>query len=237
MLKIKNLKASIKGKKILNGIDLHVNKGELVVIFGPNGSGKSSLLKSIMGLNDLKIDNGEIWFKNKKINNLSIDEKSKMGIGLMFQKAPKIKGVSLEKLIKSFNTNEKEIKKETMELKMADLVKRDVNDNFSGGELKRSELLQLCLQEVDLYLFDEPDSGVDVENLKLLAEKINSLVKNKKSALLITHGGEILKYIGANRAYVMMDGKIYCEGRARKMFKSISRYGYEGCIKCHKRQK
>jgi len=235
MLKIRNLQVKVKKKNILKGVNLYVKKAELVVIFGPNGSGKSTLLKTIMGLGGFRIQEGEIEFKGKKINKLKINQRAKLGIGLMFQKVPKIGVLSLEKLIGNFNKNKEEVDKEVANLKTKKLMKRGVNDGLSGGEIKRSELLQLCLQDNDLYLFDEPDSGVDVENLKLMAKRIKKLIKNKKSALLVTHGGEIMKYIGVNRAYVMMGGKIYCQGVAKEMFESISNYGYEACKNCSKK--
>jgi len=233
MLKINDLKVSIEGKEILKGIDIEVNPGELVVIFGPNGSGKTTLLKAIMGIGGVRIGKGKIEYKEKVINTMSVDERAKLGIGLMFQKPPRINGVVLREVVNFLGGSFADLMKYKLE-RMAD---RNLNDNLSGGELKRSELMQLKMQKADLILLDEPDSGVDVENVKLIGKEINKMLTDskKKSAILITHTGHILDYVKSKKSYVIMDGKVICHGETKKMLKIINANGYKACIACSKR--
>ncbi len=231
MLTIKNLKTKAEGKDVLNGIDLAVGEGELVVIFGPNGCGKTTLLKSIVGLNADSVVSGEIKFKGKKINKLTIDERSRMGIALMYQKPPKVDGLKLSELAKILSSEEI-MGKNSENLNVSKFLDRGVNSNLSGGETKRSELFQLALMESDLYLLDEPDSGVDLVNIKLIAGEIEKLLKKGKSAIVVTHNGEMLKYLKADRGLVMIEGKIQCEGRVDMIFETINKVGYGACVKC-----
>ncbi|MFH1536000.1 MAG: ATP-binding cassette domain-containing protein, partial [Patescibacteria group bacterium] len=146
---------------------------------------------------------------NKKINNLSITERVRLGIALMFQKPPKITGVSLLSLLKLLNHDEDKVNKQIKNFQAEKLTGRDLNSNFSGGELKRSELLQLSLQKARLYLLDEPDSGVDLENIKLIGKQINELMKDKqRSAIIITHSGQILDYVKVDKACRMVNGQL-----------------------------
>lgn len=208
LLKITNLSASVEGKKIISGIDLTIKKDQTIVLMGPNGSGKTSLFKTILGVDSFKIDCGEIYFNNRKINHLSITERARLGIALMFQKPPKITGVTLLSLLKLLNSDERKIKKQIKNFSAGKLALRDLNNSFSGGELKRSELLQVSLQPARLYLLDEPDSGIDSENIKLIGKQINKLVKKNCSAIIITHTGQILDYVKADKAYFMVDGQM-----------------------------
>ncbi|MDD5147671.1 MAG: ATP-binding cassette domain-containing protein [Candidatus Daviesbacteria bacterium] len=215
LLKISNLSSSVEGKKIISGLNLEIASGETIILMGPNGSGKTSLFKTILGVGNFRINSGEIYFGNKKINNLSIDQRARLGIALMFQKPPKITGVTLLSLLKLLNSDERKIKKQIKNFSADKLASRDLNSNFSGGELKRSELLQLSLQYGRLYLLDEPDSGVDLTNIKLIGKQINELTKEKNSsAIIITHTGQILDYVKANKAYLMVDGQIARAGES-----------------------
>ena len=181
---------------------------------------------SILGFPKYKITRGEILFKGKDITHLSTTERVKMGIGVSFQNPPAIRGVRLKDLLriedekKGVEPGDKDLRPELMDItrKMKfdeSFIERDVNLGFSGGEVKRSEILQLLAQKPDFTMFDEPDSGVDIENVELIAQEINTLLdKDKKpglrerSGLLITHLGYILNFVGANTAHVLMDGKI-----------------------------
>ncbi|MFA5828313.1 MAG: ABC transporter ATP-binding protein [Candidatus Shapirobacteria bacterium] len=236
MLKISNLLVRIEDKEALRGVDLEVGDGEIVVVFGPNGSGKTTLLRTIMGLRKPEELSGKIELNGVEIQDLSIEGRAKMGVVLMFQRPPKIKGLNLKSLVGTFNTDPVLVDKMVKKLKMEKFLARGVNDNLSGGEIKRSELFQLSLQKASLYLFDEPDSGVDIESIEKLSKHIKSLVSGGKSALVVTHNGSILNYLKADRAYVMMDGMIYCSGDPREVFKSITRKGYQGCINCLNRK-
>lgn len=230
MLKIKDLFVSIEGHDILKGVNLSLDKGELAVILGPNGCGKTTLLKTIMGIGGTKIKKGEIIFKGKKINDLTVDKRALMGMGMMYQKAPKLNGVKLEKIVEFLGKENGEVEK----YQINKFLNRGVNDNLSGGEIKRSELLQLRLQNPDLLLLDEPDSGVDVENVALVGKEIDKMIKEGKGAIIITHTGQILNYLKTKMAYVMMDGKIVCHDEAKRMFKTINANGYKICVNCKK---
>jgi len=258
MLSIENLHIEVSGppacfdkkragKKILDGVNFNLEKGDVSVMFGQNGSGKTSLVMAIMGFPEYKITKGKIIFKGKVINKLSIDERARMGIGILFQRPSTVRGVKLKQMVqiasdiankktsKSFN-----LEKMAEKLNMQQFLDRDLNLGFSGGEMKRSELLQLSAQSPDLLLLDEPESGVDLENIVLLGEVISKILgkgpKREKSALIITHTGHILDYVNANKGCVLANKKVQCVGDPHDILSRIRRHGYQGCIKCHRKE-
>ncbi len=240
MLKIVDLHAEAGGREILKGVNLTVEEGETCVLFGPNGSGKSTLLSTIMGYSTCKVTSGRILFKGKDISSLTIDERARMGIGMMMQRPPNIFGVKLGDLVKAASKDDGVIGKADL-FKMENFLDRDVNVGFSGGEIKRSELLQLTAQKPEFILLDEPESGVDLENIDLIGGKIKDLlyedagpvsVQRNVSSLIITHTGQVLDYIGADRGYIMKDGRIHCAGRPSDLLKHIRQNGYGECDAC-----
>jgi len=245
ILEITDLAIEVSGKEILSDIDLYIGKGETHVLLGPNGSGKSTLFMAILGFPKYKVKAGEIIFKGENITNYSTTERVKMGIGVSFQNPPAIRGVKLQDLLKiEHGETDEELSPEMMDLvtklKFDDrFIDRDVNLGFSGGEVKRSEILQLLAQKPDFIMFDEPDSGVDIENVELLAEEINTLLDKEKkpgmrekSGLLITHLGYILNFVNADTAHVLMDGKIACSGNPNEILEDIRKEGFKGCVEC-----
>ncbi|MDD4527870.1 MAG: ABC transporter ATP-binding protein [Candidatus Margulisbacteria bacterium] len=239
MLETKDLVVSIAGKTILKGINLTIPAGETHVMFGPNGCGKSSLMMAILGYPQYKVESGQIFFKGQDITTLPINERASAGIGVMFQHPPAIKGVNLKSFLKKINEDNYSIHKGYIEtLKLEALVSRDINDGFSGGERKRSELLQLMIQLPDFIMLDEPESGVDIENMKIVGQVARSLIKEGhlkkriRSSLIITHTGYILDYLSADKGYMMMDGKIVCMGNPNDMFKTIQEHGFKACADC-----
>jgi Fe-S cluster assembly ATP-binding protein len=243
MLDIQNLHVEVDGKPILKGLDLKVNEGETHALFGQNGSGKTTLVLTIMGFPRYHVSEGRILFKGEDITHLPVNERARLGIGISFQHPPAIHGVKLKDLVdiaakhgtQPFNTEEVA---KTINIS-PDFLTRDVNFGFSGGEVKRTELLQLLAQNPDLVLLDEPDSGVDLENIELVGETINKLLdrdkrlrKRRKSGLIITHAGGILKIVQADRAHVLVDGKIACSGNPGELLNDICDLGYEECVKC-----
>ena len=155
MLRVEDLHVAVGGKPILQGVNLHIKPGETHVLFGPNGSGKSTLLGAIIGFERYHITNGKIYFKGEDITSLSVHERAKLGIGIGFQRPPVLRGVSLGDLLKVTGSEENKVDELAESLHLQSFLERDVNDGFSGGEVKRSEMLQLLVQNPDFVLLDE----------------------------------------------------------------------------------
>jgi Fe-S cluster assembly ATP-binding protein len=232
-LEITNLHVDVDGKKILHGVDLIIDSGKTHALLGPNGCGKSTLLFTILGYPQYNITEGKIYFKGKDITDWSIYKRAKEGIALSFQKPPTIQGVKLGNLLKKYKNHDSSLAES---LNMDGFLDRDINSGFSGGEIKRSELLQIMAMDADFLMLDEPDSGVDVENLRLLGKKLNQYLKGR-SALIITHQGHILNYIDVDEAHMMLDGKIVCDGEPNEMLSTIINDGYAKCAQCVYRDK
>ncbi|XCH46508.1 ABC transporter ATP-binding protein [Thermodesulfovibrio sp. 3907-1M] len=242
MLKVKNLHVSVEGRRVLEDINFSLDYGEIAVLFGPNGAGKTTFIMTLMGFPKYKIEKGKIIFKGVDITHMDISERAKLGMGISFQRPPVVRGVSLRKLLKIVsngkNTDD-EILKYAEKLNLTNHLDRDVNDGFSGGEVKRAELLQLLMQKPELVFIDEPESGVDLENIVLIGEMTNHLlgrdqrVKDvKRSAIVITHTGYILDYINADRGYILFNGKLMCRGNPRDILSEIKKNGYRRCATC-----
>lgn len=236
VLEITDLHVSVEMKKIIKGMNLSVGKGEIHVIFGPNGSGKSTLLNSILKLPGYSIDKGEIRIKSKNIQAMTIDKIANMGVGMSFQHPPKIKGVPLRNFLNAINRSE-DLDDEIRALNMENFLERELNVGFSGGELKRAEVLKLYAQNPDLLLIDEPESGVDIENIAVISKAINKILQKettmklrKRSAIIITHTGHILNYIDADVGHVFMNGKIVCTGNPKSIMENIRKLGFTGCV-------
>ncbi len=238
-LEVIGLTVSVDGKRILKNINLNIKKGEVVLLLGPNGSGKSTLVQAIIGNPKYKIEEGKILYYGEDITKAPMEARVLKGIGLAYQIPPKIRGVKVRDLIihmlrkRGATDVMNELDKYASLLKVQHLLDREINVGFSGGEMKKVELLFTLMQRPKLVLLDEIDSGVDVENIVLMGKVINEhLIKNGTSALIITHTAQIARHIKADRAYVMIDGTIKCEGDANKIVETILRFGFERCIKC-----
>ncbi|MFA5384309.1 MAG: ABC transporter ATP-binding protein [Eubacteriales bacterium] len=247
---IENLKVSLADREVLKGVNLEIKPGEVHVLFGPNGSGKTSLLMTLMGFSNYRVTAGTINFKGRDITAMSINERARLGIGMSFQRPPTIKGLKTRQMVALCSPG-KEIPLEEMaaRLNFENFLDRDLNAGFSGGEIKRSELLQLMAQNPDLVLLDEPESGVDLESISLIGEVINELLERKpgkdhssssmekrskraKAGLLITHTGYILNYVDADVGHVLYDGLLSCHGNPRETLKCIQEMGYQECMRC-----
>ena len=258
MLEIRDLAVEVAGKLILKGINLHIGEGEVHALLGPNGSGKTSLIMAILGFPEYKVVRGSIKFKGVELTSLTTDERVRLGIGVAFQRPPEIRGVKLADMLILCKKTRQKKRGETGETKAVegelldedvlnavkrlkfseDFLRRDVNLGFSGGEAKRAEILQLLIQDPDFFLFDEPDSGVDIENVELIGEVINEMLQRgkkpsqrRKSALIITHTGFIFNYVKADRAHVLLDGKIACSGMPDEIIRQIMEEGFEKCVR------
>ena len=236
VLKVKDLKVKLGSKIALDKVNLSLRKGEIHAIFGPNGSGKTSLISSIIGIPVYKIVEGKIIFEGKDITRLPIYERAKLGIFCAFQNPPSIKGLKVKDFLRLFTNDENSA------LNFVGLgnnfLEREVNVGFSGGERKKFEIAQIFASKPKLLLLDEIDSGVDIESLKVIGRKLAEYIqKNKVSVLLVTHHGEILKYLKPKKASVMLNGKVVCRGNYKKIWKTIRERGYEWCERCKLRKK
>lgn len=228
ILDIKDLKVDILDKKIIKGLNLKINSGEVHVIMGQNGCGKSTLAKTITGHFDVDVKGGEILYKNRDLLTMEPEERANRGIFLSFQNPREIPGVNNLYFLKtSYNLKRefygkdhlnsaqvlKKVKTLTTELGIdPSILKRYVNDGFSGGEKKTNELLQMCLLEPDFIILDEIDSGLDIDALKRVGEGVNKLLDGKRSILIITHYKRILDYIKPDFVHIMSEGKIIKSG-------------------------
>jgi Fe-S cluster assembly ATP-binding protein len=249
MLQVEDLQVKLGDKEILRHIDLEIGVGETHILFGPNGSGKTSLLMTIMGYPQYRITGGKIVFKGEDITHMPINERARLGIGMSYQRPPTINGVKTRQMVEICASDAVDVDALAESVNFSDFLERDINAGFSGGEIKRSELLQLMSQKADLLLFDEPESGVDLENISLIGNTISQLLqrdfkispeKSQKEmhqertrmGLIITHTGFILDYITADKGQVLYNGVLTCTSNPREIFRCISRVGYEECVKC-----
>ncbi|MEE0943574.1 MULTISPECIES: ABC transporter ATP-binding protein [unclassified Methanobrevibacter] len=246
LLEIENLGVEVAGKRVLKDINLSIEEGETHVLLGPNGAGKSTLFLTILGFPQYNVVQGSIKFKGQDITSLTTAERVELGIGVSFQTPPSIRGVSVRDLLKIVSNQDMDeelnprMQELAKQLKFSDeFLDRDVNLGFSGGEVKRSEILQLLAQMPDFTMFDEPDSGVDIENVELLASEIGTLLdkdkpqrSRKRSGLLITHLGYILNFVSADKAHVLIDGVISCSGNPSEILEDIRKNGFNGCVEC-----
>ncbi|MFC1957971.1 ABC transporter ATP-binding protein [Chloroflexota bacterium] len=242
MLEIKQLSVAVDGREILRDISLNIGTGETHVLFGPNGSGKTTLLMAIMGFPRYRVTRGSIIYKGKNITKLSLDERACLGIGMSFQRPPVVRGVKTRDMVSAALKNKGDeaiIDKLAERANLTEFLDRDINYGFSGGEIKRSELMQLLAQKPGLTLLDEPESGVDLENIALIGALINELlgkdlpIRDRNSqGLIITHTGHILDYVNARTGYIMVDGRIGCQGDPHEILAEIKEKGYEECMNC-----
>lgn len=237
LLKITNLTIRLEKKIILDKINLKLKKGEIHALLGPNGSGKTTLAQVLMGLPPYKIVQGTIIFKGKNITKFAPEKRSKLGLGLVFQNPPAIKGVTLKNLIQRISSKKKQ-KIEFFTDKVIDnLLMREINLGFSGGEKKVSELYQLVCLNPELVILDEIDSGLDIEKLEQIIRFLKHEFDTKHRAfLIITHREDILKYLNPSMTHILLGGKIICSSQDwLAIWKTIKRYGYEKCKTCPKK--
>ena len=228
MLEIKNLHASIDDTKILKGLNLNVNAGEVHAIMGPNGSGKSTLASVIAGREDYEVTDGEINFSGNELSDLGPDERAREGIFLAFQYPVEIPGVSTTNFMKTAVNQIREsqgekpldavaflkLMKEKMKLVniKQELLSRSINEGFSGGEKKRNEIFQMAMLDPKLSILDETDSGLDIDALKIVSNGVNALRNKDNATVVVTHYQRLLDYIVPDYVHVLMDGRIVKSG-------------------------
>ncbi|MGY9016623.1 MAG: Fe-S cluster assembly ATPase SufC [Alphaproteobacteria bacterium] len=228
MLNINNLKASIGDKDILKGVSLSINKGEVHALMGPNGSGKSTLSYVLSGKDKYEVNEGTVDFKGKNLLNMNVEERANNGLFLAFQYPMEIPGVQTSFFLRTainakrkFNNLPeldalefaKLLKLKAQELNInPDMLKRDLNVDYSGGEKKKQEILQLSMLNPDLAILDETDSGLDIDALRIVSEGVNKARNKENSFLVITHYQRLLNYIKPDFVHIIADGKIVKSG-------------------------
>ncbi|MBM4285022.1 MAG: ABC transporter ATP-binding protein [Deltaproteobacteria bacterium] len=241
MLTVEDLWVAIDDREILTGLNLRIPQGETHILFGKNGSGKSSLLMAVMGFARYQVKQGRILFRGEDITHLPTYERARLGLGMSFQRPPTIRGVKTADILRACSGGQVTPEVLAGLYNFTDFLDREVNYGFSGGEIKRSELLQLLAQNPSMVLLDEPESGVDLENLEVVGEIIGRLLQKErrrqnreKSGLIITHTGFIMDYINADQAYILGNGRLCCHGHPRELLNDIKKFGYEECARCRR---
>lgn len=237
LLEINDIIASVGEKQILNGLNLAINSGEVHVIMGPNGAGKSTLANVIFNNQAYKKLSGNIIFDGKDITNLTTDEIARLGVFMSFQNPEEISGISTFNFIKTAKnkienktvflpTLKKEIEHNVNELEMKkELIERELNVGFSGGEKKKNEILQMLELHPKLAILDETDSGLDVDAIKIVSKGINMFKNENNAVLIITHSTKILEELNVDYVHILVDGKITYTGSSA-LAKEIESNGY-----------
>ena len=242
MLTIHNLHASIEDKRILNGIDLQINAGEVHAIMGPNGSGKSTLASVLAGRADYAVTEGDVEFNGKDLFELSPEERAREGLFLAFQYPVEIPGVSTTNFIKTAVNEMRKYRgldpldavaflrlmKERMKLVHIDqsLLSRSLNESFNNSKKKRNEIFQMAMLEPKLAILDETDSGLDIDALRIVADGVNTLRKKDNAVLVITHYQRLLDYIVPDFVHVLYNGRIVKSGGKELAFE-LEEKGYD----------
>ena len=240
-LEVRNLHVRVAGKKVLRGVDLRVEYGEVHAIMGPNGSGKSSLAYTIMGRETFEVEDGDILLDGESLLGLSTEERALKGLFMALQDPPQIPGVRLSTIMiaainKRLGSSDltrvrdpsvvKRMYKLAEELGLTrDILQRELNVGFSGGEKKRSELLQAFIVDPKIVILDEPDSGLDIDGVRKVSEMIRGLTDQGKGVLLITHYARMFKYLDPDKVSVLIDGRIVLSGGS-EVAKLVEDKGY-----------
>jgi Fe-S cluster assembly ATP-binding protein len=241
LLAVEDLHVTVGTRQILKGVTLTIREGETHVLLGPNGGGKTTLLNTVIGMPGYRVTQGSIRYRGEDILGMEIDERARLGIGVAFQRPPAVRGVKLKQVMEvaaGGELSETRLGDLAGELDLGYMLERDVNAGFSGGEAKRSEMGQMLAQSPELALFDEPESGVDLDNIAVVGQAINDLLKGERVAdrrsagLIITHTGHILEFVNADVGHVLYNGALACEGNPRDLIDEIARQGYEKCVEC-----
>lgn len=242
MLKIQNLHAGIEGKKILNGINLEINPGEIHAIMGPNGSGKSTLASVLAGRSDYEVLEGSVEFLGKDLFGLSPEDRAAEGLFLAFQYPVEIPGLNTVNFIKTAVNEVRKYRGESpldavsflkkMKEKMAlvnieqTLISRSLNEGFSGGEKKRNEIFQMAMLEPRLAILDETDSGLDIDAIRIVSNGVNKLRNKDNAILVVTHYQRLLDYIVPDFVHVLYNGRIVKSG-PKELALELEERGYD----------
>ena len=242
MININNLQANIEETQILKGIDLEIKAGEVHAIMGPNGSGKSTLANVIAGRPEYSVTEGSVTFQDKELLDMEPEDRAREGVFLAFQYPTELPGVRAWQFLKAaadsirVHNGEEEYSAREFDQKLKEcvaqvainpeLVKRNINEGFSGGEKKRNEILQMTLLNPKLAILDETDSGLDIDALKIVADGVNNFRNKANAVLVVTHYQRLLNYIVPDKVHVLVDGKIVQSG-GPELALELAAKGYE----------
>ncbi len=240
LLDVSGLRVSVDGKELLRSVDLAVGRKEVIAVMGHNASGKTTLALTLAGFPQYKVTAGRILFEGKDVTSLSIDERARLGIALAFQSPPTIRGIRLGHMISlaggvnpwtpkpgdDLTLAEKMLEK--VKLDPAKYASREVNVGFSGGERKRAELAQIFAMKAKLMILDEPDSGVDIDSLKIVGNSLREHFETHDcSIMIITHHRHILQYLRPTRIHILSEGRVVATGNYDELMPKIEELGYE----------
>ena len=244
LMEIRELRVEVKGVPILRGVDLLFERGKVYAVLGPNASGKSTLAKTIMGLPEYEVKGGDILFEGQSILDKNITERAKIGIAYAFQSPPTISGVTLEEficricpdyvcrmpedhLMGESCTCRRELYDDFDRLGIGNLAGRDLNDGFSGGEMKRSELFQVLSMRPKIMFLDEPDSGLDYDSLKIVGKELRAIKDEKSTTMvIISHHRYVLEFLEVDTVYILQNGQVVYTGDM-SVIPKLEEKGYE----------
>jgi Fe-S cluster assembly ATP-binding protein len=239
VLEVKELRAEVAGKEILKGVTLTLRSGEIAALMGPNGSGKSTLAYALMGHPKYKVTHGSVTMDGHDLLSMSVDQRARAGLFLGFQYPQEVSGLSLSKFLWTAHMQrhtpenadapafDRDLKSHLGILGMDDsLLKRSLNEGFSGGEKKRVEVLQMATLRPTFSILDEPDSGLDIDAVRAVGETVAKIHRPDAGILVITHYQRILKYVKPDRVFVMVDGAIALQG-GRELAEELEAKGYD----------
>ncbi len=237
LLSLEEVEAFIEKRRILKKVNLTIYPGEVHILFGPNGSGKSTLVNAIVGLKGLDVK-GRVVFHGKDLIGLDIHKRIELGLGVVFQNRPRLKGLTLAGLLEGLSLNQDILSNVFDKHSIKKFLHRDL-DSFSGGEWRLIDLAITLSKQPNLIILDEIEAGVDVENLRKIANLLNNFLQRKetrmereRAALIITHTGTILKWLDADFGHVMIDGKLTPNANPYSILKRIEQSGYKQCYGC-----
>ncbi len=243
MLEIENLSLVVEGNTVLKNVCLNIPEGEVHILLGPNGSGKSSLLAAVAGYPQYSVLKGRITLMGKELSALGMTERARLGIGTAEQHPPVINGVRFRSLLDYILSQNPDRIPEVAELiktaGMESFLDRNIHDGLSGGEIKKSELLLLMARQPVFSMLDEPDSGVDMDSLELIASMVNALLSprtgypaRRRTGLIVTHSKIFAESVHADKAHVVLNGEIVCSGNPGIIMKKITEEGFDSCAAC-----
>lgn len=232
MLKVDNVAVSVGEKVVLKNVSISVDRNEVLFLLGPNGAGKSTLLRALVGFPGYNVVSGKIYFEGEDITGVPMETRVAKGLAIAHQIPPKLLGVRVRQLLEALcRRNKCDVHEIANDLGILHLLDREFGKGFSGGELKRVEIATLLAQKPKLALIDEPDSGVDVDSIEIIAKAIKKVIEVSpyRSAIIVTHSALISRYIEPTKVCILMSGTVkICNGK--ELIEEVFRYGFRELV-------